>query len=182
MCFHESTEIVYDRTLKLTLAALESDPSLKSTCVVPHVVTASGVAVHTTCSTMPLRLTNDHLVFTSSGLRTYVLTAHAILRWCSLIAYGSAVSLQKGDVLYGDMDEKQLCTVTGVTGEHNQRYFGLNCAQSEVLANGTKTSTFGRHHNIPAAWMRTATKIMSIQHAAQIGDGLVNLLTKLGLY
>jgi hypothetical protein len=80
------------------------------------------------------------------------------------------------------MNEKETCAVTGIVGEHNQRYFGLNCVNSNVLANGIKTSTFGTHHAIPAAWMRTATKVVSVETASRIGDAFVNFLQKFGLY
>lgn len=123
---------------------------------------ASGVAIHTTCSATPLRLTNDHLVYSSTGLRR-------------------ASSVQAGDIVYRDLAETKLCTVTKVEGETNQRYFALNCKKSDVLANGIKTSLFGNTHSIPAAWMKYATRIMSVEHASTIGDGLVALLHKFNI-
>ncbi len=159
-CFHESTEIDY-QGLKMSLSSL-NEGLHKGTCTVPHVVQANGVSITTSCSDKPLRLTNEHIVFTSSGKRP-------------------AMSVQKGDVLFRDLDEKEPCIVTSVHGEHNQRYFGLNCATSEVLANNIKTSTFGVTHDIPAAWMKYATKIMSIEHASQIGEGVVSVLQKFGV-
>jgi hypothetical protein len=161
VCFHETTEIVYQGA-KLTFESLNRGDH-KGVCTIPHTVQASGVVIHTSCGHKTLRLTNDHIVFTSTGKR-------------------AAVSLQKGDVVFSDMHEKEPCTVTKVEGEHNQKYFGLNCEESEVLANGVKTSTFGITHNVPAAWMKYATKILSVEHASKIGDNLVSLLTKLGAF
>ncbi len=115
-CFHESTEITYDAKDKITLqSALAGEHS--NDCHVPHVMQANGVHVETSCNAKPLRLTNDHLVYTASGLRR-------------------ASSLIKGDVLYSDMEQHKECAVKNVKGEFNQKYFGLNCRKSDVLADG----------------------------------------------
>jgi len=159
-CFHESTEIEQGKK-KMTLDALLAKQHADE-CVVPHTMQASGVSIATSCSDTPLRLTNDHLVYSSKGLVT-------------------AVSLKEGDLLYKDMEQKQLCTVRSVTGETNQRYFGLNCRTSDVLANGIKTSTFGDQHAIPAAWMKYVTKVLSVEQASRLGDSLVSALRFFGL-
>jgi hypothetical protein len=161
VCFHESTEIDYNG-VKMTMDSLQSGHH-KGVCTIPHTVQADGVVIQTSCSKKPLRLTNDHIVFTSVGKKA----ANAVV---------------KGDVLFKNIHETEPCTVTAVSGEHNQRYFGLNCKDSEVLANGIKTSTFGITHDLPATYMKYATKIMSVEHASKIGEGLVQLLTKMGAF
>ncbi len=116
-CFHESSEIMYDAKDKITLqSALAGAHS--GECHVPHVIQADGVQVDTSCGPRPLRLTNDHLVYTATGLRR-------------------ASSLVKGDVLFSDMEQHKECTVKDVKGEFNQKYFGLNCRKSEVITDGT---------------------------------------------
>jgi len=92
-----------------------------------------------------------------------------------------AASVKVGDFLYSDMDEKNTCEVTKVDMEMDQTYFGLNCEESEVLASGYKTSTFGISHSIPAFWMKYASKIFGIQTASSIGDAFVGLLFKMHL-
>jgi hypothetical protein len=169
VCFHESTMISY----KGSTFSLSNVPT--NECRVPHIVTANGVRVETTCGSNkergtapehnnknPLRLTEDHLVYTSSGLRP-------------------ASTLVTGDILFADMDQKQHCTVTRIERETNQRYFGLNCLNSVVLANGIKTSTFGRYHHIPATWMHYAGQILGVDRASRWGDHIVDLLARMKL-
>jgi hypothetical protein len=173
VCFHESTTISY----KGSTFSLANVPT--NECRVPHVVTANGVRVETTCSNKeggtttattehgknnksPLRLTEDHLVFTSSGLRP-------------------ASTLMTGDVLFADVDQKHHCTVTRIERETSQRYFGLNCLESVVLANGIKTSTFGRYHHLPATWMRYAGQVLGVDRASRWGDHIVDLLARMKL-
>lgn len=38
-------------------------------CKIPHILTSDGVRITSTCSQVPLRLTDEHLVFTANGLR-----------------------------------------------------------------------------------------------------------------
>jgi hypothetical protein len=121
-CFHESSDIIYNSnkiTMQSALAGEHADE-----CHVPHVMQADGVKVATTCGPKPLRLTNDHLVYTASGLRR-------------------ASSLVKGDVLYSDLQQHTACAVKDVSGEYNQKYFGLNCRNSDVLADGMRSCAIG---------------------------------------
>ena len=93
-----------------------------------------------------------------------------------------ASELTKGDVLFSDLAESVHCRVTNIATEQNdQTYFGLNCAESIVLANGIKTSTFGKYHTIPAFWMKYASKIFGIERASSIGDSITDALFKMNV-
>jgi hypothetical protein len=159
-CFHESTQISYDNK-PLTLASVEAGDR-KGECHVPHVVQSNGVSIETSCNKSPLRVTNDHLVYTSSGLRP-------------------AASVQKGDILYSDIEEKHMCVVNSIKGEANQKYFALNCRNSDVLANGVKTSVFGYTHAIPAFWMKYASPILGVERASRLGDAVASFLGRWNL-
>jgi len=150
-CFHEQTEITYGKQT-LTKKSLEQHED----CAIPHEILTDGVKIQTTCD-QALRLTNDHLVYTQSGLRT-------------------AGSVKVGDFLYNDMTEKGVCEVTSVEVDRAQSYFGLNCEESIVLANGYKTSTFGVTHDLPAIWMKYASKIFGVDAASSFGDMVANFL------
>lgn len=155
-CFHKSTSIVY-KGLPLSLSALPED------CRIPHRVRSNGVAIYTSCDNRPLRLTADHLVFTAaSGLKP-------------------AGELHTHEILFGDLDETQQCKILRITQEHDQLYFGLNCLESVVLANGLKTSTFGTYHSLPAAWMSWAGSILGIDRASRWGDALATIAEKIKL-
>jgi hypothetical protein len=151
-CFHESTTITYKGKAH-SLSDFTSHPE----CHVPHRVKSDGVRIMTTCSAVPLRLTDDHLVFTSTGLR-------------------SANTLRPNDVLYSDVDQRRQCHVGSISSETNQLYFGLNCIESVVLANNVKVSTFGNYHFIPATWMKHASAVLGVDRASKWGDALVNIL------
>ncbi len=71
--------------------------------------------------------------------------------------------------------EKKFFVLADKTGG---RYFGLNCLHSEVLANGIKTSTFGKYHAIPAWWMRVVGGALGPKRASSLGDFMVELLVK----
>merc|ERR1739848_406504 len=112
-----------------------------------------------------LRLTSDHLVFTQRGT----------------VAAGN---LQSGkDTLFASLDESKECSVKSVTSEtKQQKYFGLNCVGgSEVLANGIKTSTFGKYHTIPALYMSTVGRLIGVERASRLGDYLASLAERVGL-
>jgi hypothetical protein len=155
VCFHESTLITYK-------GKEYSMKELSGECRVPHVIKSTdGVIIKTSCSS--LQLTSDHLVFTGSGLK-------------------SAGAIIKGDILFADTEERMPCKVISVTkSSKEQTYFGVNCLESTVLANGIKTSTFGKYHTIPAFWMKYASKIFGIERASSIGDSLVSMLIKMNL-
>jgi len=156
-CFHENTQITY-KGQKYTRQALGD---LKGECAIPHDVTSSGVAIYTDCNAKPLQLTPDHLVFTSRGL----------------IQAGSIVV---GDQVYRDLERTQKCTVTS-TKQEAGKYFGLNCKESVVLADGIATSTFGRYHSIPAAWMHYAAAVIGVERASALGDAIAQTLYRVGL-
>lgn len=129
-------------------------------CRIPHVVESDGVRIETECG-QSLRLTDDHLVYTPHGLVP-------------------AASIVRADTVYTSLDESKSCAVKSLTHERKQRYFGLNCRESVVLANGIKTSTFGRYHQIPAAWMKYAGALIGIERASAIGDVIATALFKMG--
>ena len=57
----------------------------------------------------------------------------------------------------------------------DERFFGLNCLDSVVFANGIKASTFEKLHWLPATWMSVAGRIVGIEHASNIGDYLASI-------
>lgn len=147
VCFHEDTLITYkgkDYTLQHFLDGHDE-------CKVPHTPKSRGVVIQTSCN-KTLRLTDTHLVATSTGFQT-------------------AVSVKQGDILFGDFEGTVECTVESNEKEKDvQRYFGLNCLQSEVLANGLKTSTFGDFHTLPSWYMYYAGKVVGAETASVFGD------------
>jgi len=151
-CFHKDTEISYEGQT-YTLEEFQKS-SNSHVCAVPHVVKTDGVIIRTSCpKSRPLRLTADHLVYTQKGLV-------------------EAQSVMVGDQLFADIDSSVSCPVISVGSEQNQEYFGLNCENSVVLADGYKTSTFGIYHNVPALWMKIGSKVLGVQRASQFGDVL----------
>jgi hypothetical protein len=168
-CFHESTLINYKGQV-FSLVDLQTMNKQPKECHVPHVVRSSGVSIYTSCSGMgiehnkPLRLTNDHLVFTKAGLK-------------------AASDIGLHEVLYSNPEQTKECIVTKIVPEtEEQVYFGLNCVDSIVLADGIKTSTFGRYHWIPSTWMKYASKMVGVQRASEFGDHIVNFLSRLKLF
>lgn len=167
LCFHETTRITHSaRTF--TLAQLEAAAAGQEApqCVVPHVVRGNGLLVRTACheGDDALRVTPDHLVFTSTGLRT-------------------ASSLVLGDELFADELQQHRCRVVHVAHEYNQNYFGLNCARSSVvLANGVKTSLFGGVHVLPSLYMRVASRVLGVALASRVGDTMVSWLHRIGAW
>lgn len=157
VCFHGTTEILYnspDVSASFVLENLKGSSFLEKECRIPHIVKSDGVAIESDCDSSPLRLTRDHLVFTSEGL----------------LAAGDIVA---GNVLQG-VDGKS-CKVTRRYNEKNQMYYGLNCKESVVYANGVKCSTFGKLHALPSLWMKYVSKIVGIETASKVGDFLARL-------
>jgi len=158
-CFHESTEINYKGRL-MNLSNLTAQEG--ADCHVPHTFEAiKGIKIETTCNDT-LRLTLDHLVFTQRGIV-------------------QAGSIDIGDSIFRDMEETVSCKVTNVEEEYSN-YFGLNCEESVVLANGYKTSTFGNYHLLPSLYMKYGSKLLGVKGASQLGDAIVNQLLALSLF
>jgi hypothetical protein len=161
-CFHKDTVITYGKAEFSGLAEISS----LADCSVPHVVRAIGVIVKAQCSSKEhnLRLTAGHLIFTQRGLQ-------------------AAIDLKPGvDTIYADLEETARCTVLSVTKERqHQEYFGLNCHNSQVLANGLKASTFEKFHSIPAWWMKIMGRIIGIKRASSLGDYMAELAHKMNL-
>lgn len=161
-CFHEDTVISYGGDT-FTLRTLKASKVAHS-CHVPHVFNADGVKIRTTCfNGKPLRLTEEHLVYTATGLVM-------------------AGTIKPGDFLYGDLDEEKVCEVVAVDKERNQNYFGLNCLESIVLADGFKTSTFGYTHDVPALWMKYASQIVGVARASRLGDKIASFVDGFGFF
>ncbi len=161
-CFHESTQITYkDKPYKMQDFINAKIEPIASECYIPHQVRTIGVKVSILCnlnSYHVLRLTKEHLVFTSEGLKP-------------------AKSLIKGDIVFNDIitHTGYKCHVIETTDDlHLSNYFGLNCIESIVLANGIKTSTFGHYHHFPSFWMTYVSKIIGIKYASIIGDFIVS--------
>lgn len=121
---------------------------------------AHGLVQHT-CGAKPLRLSADHLVYTARGLL-------------------AANNVRTGDVMFADHEQTRACHVTTVTTE-SAHYFGLNCPNSIVLADGIKASTFGTYHTVPALWMRVMSSLVGVDRASRIGDTFASWAHKAGL-
>lgn len=158
-CFHTSTKINY-KGKEYTFEQIEAEPE----CFIPHVVRRKGVVITHSCSPEPLRLTKGHLVYTQRGL----VPAMQIL--------------PTSDVIYSDIDNTRECQVSRVAEEDKEQdYFGLNCLNSRVLANGVKTSTFETLHRLPAAWMGLTGRLLGVKRASKWGDKLATVAHKVGL-
>ncbi len=145
-CFHVDTCITY----KSAIYALADLRGLHE-CSIPHVVTTSGLRLET--SLHVVRVTPDHLIFSRDHL-----VRSSTLRVGDMI-----------DTIDGPMPIKT------ITIETDQTYFGLNCLESIVHANGVRTSTFGSYHAIPAAWMSVIGRIAGIQRASRWGDRIASV-------
>jgi hypothetical protein len=146
---------------QLSMAQLENHDE----CAIPHVVTEQGLIITARCAaeTKVLRLTAGHLVYTKRGLQ-------------------AAKDVTTLDVLFSDLDEKNSCSVVSITREPAaERYFGLNCHSSQVLASGIKSSTFEKLHAIPSFWMAIMGRILGIKQASRIGDHIEQLVAKMNL-
>ncbi len=134
--------------------------------MIPHIVRSVGVYIVAVCRNgekRTLRLTSDHLVFTSKGLKP-------------------AASVTAHDTLFADLEESASaeCIVSHVERDAQAEiFFGLNCRNSVVLADGLKTSTFGRFHTLPSIYMKWASSIFGIERASRIGDSIAELFNKL---
>jgi hypothetical protein len=131
--------------------------------VVPHVTRANGVVI--TCGDNVLRVTSDHLIYTQRGL----------------VAGANIVA---GDRLFTSEDgDHSFCVVTSIVGEYAQSYFGLNCAaNSVVLANGIRSSSFGTLHILPSLWMYYGSMLLGLRRASELGDWIVNLIAAMNLW
>lgn len=182
VCFHKTTQIQYINSTEI-LTYNDIIENREPHCLVPHLVRSSGVAIKTTCTTFHanalsnenshthqhqhlisriLRLTHNHLVFTSTGLV-------------------SAGSLNVNDIIYEDINQRHACRIVSIEEEYDQEYFGLNCLESVVLANGYKASTFGSLHYIPSYWMKYASKFIGLKRASKFGDMISNTIHYFGL-
>jgi len=157
-CFHRDTEIIY-KDEKLTLDSLKQGKH--PSCTVPHIYTSEGVKLITSCNNSTLRLTIEHLVYTQRGLI-------------------EAKDVKVGDFIFQDLQETKTCKVISTEKENDptESYFGLNCEESIVLANGFKTSTFGKLHFFPSLWMRIMTPLIGVRAASAWGDYLSHLVQR----
>ena len=81
----------------------------------------------------------------------------------------AAEKLRAGDLLVDSSGSP--CKVLHVTArDADEDFVGLNCLDSQVVANGLKASTFGKLHHLPAWWMRIVGTIAGIERASRIGD------------
>ncbi len=156
-CFHESTQITYKNKIYTMKDILSNSENQNFECRIPHIVNALGVDLDIKCSKSyyNLKLTHDHLVFTQQGFK-------------------AAKDLHLNDIVYNNIDHDQhddRCKMIDLVQiEQDEKYFGLNCIKSIVLANGIKTSTFGDYHVIPAFWMKYISKIIRLDNASHIGN------------
>lgn len=162
-CFHKSTTITYNGK-EVSFADLQNDA--EQDCVIPHLVHSDGYELVADCNGVikSLKLTGEHLVFTQRG----------VLPIKEVVA-GS-------DMVYADVEETDECNVVSVTKVKSvDEYFGLNCQNSEVLANGIKASTFEKLHAIPSFWMKMMSKVVGIKSASKLGDSIVIWMKKMKL-
>merc|ERR1711916_5181 len=152
LCFHAESLASYKGGAEMTMAELAA--RREPECLVPHTFVSNGVRIETTCHSSPLRLTHEHMVFSASQ---------------GLV---QAQKLRVGDQVYGAVDESRVCEVLSVTEDVNQEYMGLNCFESEVLANGVKCSTFETQHLIPSLWMRYVSRALGLERASRIGEAI----------
>jgi hypothetical protein len=92
-----------------------------------------------------------------------------------LFQFVVAGNLQQGDTdiesnLNGHHEET---VIKEITAENDQLYFGLNCRESVVFANGLQVSTFGRLHVLPSLWMKYVGGLFGINRASKMGDFIV---------
>jgi len=153
-CFHQDTKITYEGQT-MGIAELKTHKS----CVIPHEIFSGGLKITTTCEGS-LRVTDEHLVYTQNGLVM-------------------ASTVKVGDFLYQDTAQKKTCEVVAIEAETQQTYFGLNCEDAVVLADGYKVSTFGLTHDLPAIWMKYASKIVGLERASAWGDVLATIFAQL---
>lgn len=163
ICFHEATQIEY-KGMKASLADFLAKKMPE--CVVPHIVHAAGVRITVACKSKvikTLRLTDEHLVFFGRSVGPM-----------SAVPVGvkAAAELGPADVVFSDVAEHDFCHVLRVERDAPGKYFGLNCKESVVLADGIKTSTFGRFHTVPSLYMKYASSIFGIEIASKIGDAM----------
>lgn len=164
-CFHKNTVITY-KGIERRLADFQAQREKE--CFIPHIVKATRglhVAMHCQNSVTVLRLTRDHLVYTKGR---------------GLVPAGQ---LLLSDELFSDLAETRPCPILYLEPEEEaQEYFGLNCISSEVLANGIKTSTFGKYHQLPSAWMALAGRMFGVERVSKMGDYLVDIANKWNLF
>lgn len=145
-CFHSSTAITrYDGSIHGTQRL--ADFFNHEFCRIPHIVRSDGLSISTSCGEK-LRVTPEHLVFTSRGL------------------------IEAADINLNDFlqSRDQMCRVILIHVEKDQEYFGLNCVNSVVYANGYKVSTFGHMHIIPAFYMNIVSLIFGVEKASRWGN------------
>jgi hypothetical protein len=151
-CFALGTKITY-KSKEYWLDELREN----SECVIPHIIETRGVCImayghpHVPC------LTLDHLVRTPDG-------------------YVKARYLTKNDIIF--LKDDKTTKITQLRPVEKMKFFGLNCLESTVLADGIQTSTFGHFHYIPSIWMALVGKISSIETASSLGDNIVSMFHK----
>jgi len=170
-CFHVSTIIAYKGCPYSYQQLLNGD---EKECRVPHTVKADGLRIELIQypldvnplenQRITLRLTPDHLVSTSRGLI-------------------QAQHLEGDDLIHGELSTESNIkfSIIAVGPEKSKLYFGLNCLEGIVMANGARTSTFGSYHIIPSAWMSIVGRMIGVDQASRWGDHIATQFHQLGL-
>ncbi len=134
----------------LSLAELQRH----SECAIPHIVSSIGTIVTASCAgvTKVLRLTSGHLVSErvleggrrgvggGNPLKSVFFSFFPVLTesFCKVYTQRglqAAGELTKDDVLFSDLAEQHQCQIVELEKEQTvQRYFGLNCYESQVCA------------------------------------------------
>lgn len=158
LCFHEESLVSYKGRPAQPMTRFAQ--GAEAECVVPHTFQADGVRVDTDCAATPLRLSKEHLVFAAAGL----VQAH---------------TLRAGDKLWRDVAQTAQCSVLRVSADPGQRYMGLNCYESVVVADGVLVSTFESQHTVAALWMKYMPTLLGLRGASKVGEVLTNIFRAL---
>jgi len=106
-----------------------------------------GVHVRTECG-HSLKLTREHLVWAEGGF------------------------MRAGDVRQGHrvrVAGDETCAVASVEPAQGP-WFGVQCLESEVKANGVHASVFAHYHAVPAVYMRWMGWAVGARRAAELGQ------------
>lgn len=135
-------------------------------CTVPHTIESTkGYQITAKCenSVKKLQVTGGHLIFTQRGLQ-------------------AAAEITTKDTLFEEIDESKMCSIESIEKrDAPQKYFGLNCHNSNVIANGIKSSTFEKLHGLPSFWMSVLSKIVGVKRASSLGGSIEKVAQKMGL-
>ena len=157
VCYHRESKLSFSSggetfTLDDVKAGKISD------CVVAHTVQSKGLRLIFE-ENFTLAVTQNHLVAYRKG-------------WTNATLFVPAQKVTKEHRVICQSPSGE-CTLKHILWrEHVDTYFGLNCLQSVVYADGVLTSTFENYHHFPALWMKLVGGIFGIDRASKWGDAM----------